>query len=76
MMASKSDPQSNDSIIISATFKSFHDDFQSVKQELTLITHRNPLQVHELIMISLCQGLENQGFMNLRACQSRDYHLR
>ena len=69
----------NDSIILSATFKSFHDDFESVKQELTLITKKNPLELHELIMISLCQGLENQGFMNLRACQTRDHqwnHLR
>lgn len=69
----------NDSIILSATFKSFHDDFESVKQELTLITKKNPLEMHELIMISLCQGLENQGFMNLRACQTRDHqwkHLR
>jgi len=75
-----SKPQvSNDSIILSATFKSFHDDFESVKQESTLITKKNPLELHELIMISLCQGLENQGFMNLRACQTRDHqwnHLR
>ena len=67
-----SKPIENDTIILSATFKSFHDDFESVKQDLALITKKNALEIHGLIMDSLCKGLELHGFMDLRVCKNRN----
>ena len=67
-----SKPEENDTIILSATFKSFHDDFESIKQDLTLLTKKNALEVHGIIMDALCKGLEIHGFMDMRVCKNRN----